>query len=236
MNAVECVHVVAQNTDEVILFHSATGKDSIVLLDLLSKKFKRVVCCFMYILKDGTFEQKYISWAKQKYPNCEFLQVPHFVTSEFIKYGLYGVKKNPKQKKYKLSDMMDLARKETGVEWLCLGFKKYDSLERRIMLNDLGDPINQKSKTFFPLADWSNKQCLAYIAKNKLAKPVQFNKDRTQGFVIDSGAFLLWLKERYPKDLANLFKQYPLAKAYLYEAEQAREAERSLQTVGNGRN
>lgn len=114
-----------------------------------------------------------------------------------------------------------LAKTENGIDNVCLGFKKYDSLERRILLNDLGRPyIHEKTGNFYPLAEWSNRQCLAYIRKNKLAKPVTVGNYRTNGFNITDGEFLNWLSDNYPEDANRVFRQFPLTKAYLYEYQQ----------------
>jgi sulfate adenylyltransferase subunit 2 len=66
-----------QQTDTVILFHSGTGKDSIMLCDVLSKNFKAVVCVFMYIVKNLDYENRYINWAEKKYSNIKFIKTPH---------------------------------------------------------------------------------------------------------------------------------------------------------------
>lgn len=221
MTAREVITSVAKETTEVLLFHSATGKDSIVLLDMLAKHFKRVVCCLLYFIKDCELEDKYIRWAEKKYPNCKFIKYPHYDLSKIVKYGGLGVKANPKQKIYSLADLMNTAKEETGIEWACRGIKKYDSLERRIMLNDMKIPINYKTKNFYPLAEWTNKDCEKYILDNKLPKNVKTDKNRTQGFQIMEGSFLLYLKKYYPNDLQKVLTQFPLTKVYLYEAEQA---------------
>lgn len=218
MNAATAISFVSKRTDEIILFHSATGKDSIVCLDMLSKKFRKVVCCFMFIIKDSVFETKYIRWAESKYPNCKFIFYPHFVLSEIIKYGLYGVAKKTEQRKYRLADIMKEAQAQTGIQWICEGIKKYDGLERRIMLNMTGS-VDVKNKKLYPLADWTNKDCLNYIKKNKLVNPVQTANTRTQGFNLTDGDFLLWLKNNYPQDAKEVFRQFPLTKRYLYEKE-----------------
>ena len=41
--AIAITDEIAKRTDEVILFHSASGKDSIALLDICAPRFKRVV-------------------------------------------------------------------------------------------------------------------------------------------------------------------------------------------------
>ena len=46
---------VAEKTDEIMLFHSATGKDSIVILDLISKHFKISSILRNFIIKFHQF-------------------------------------------------------------------------------------------------------------------------------------------------------------------------------------
>ena len=81
----EIINNLRKETKEVILFHSATGKDSIMLLDLLSKKFDIVHCIFMYLVKDLDYENRYIAWAQKRYSNIEFHQTPHYALYSFIK-------------------------------------------------------------------------------------------------------------------------------------------------------
>lgn len=60
----EIIDDVSKETDSILLFHSLSGKDSIVLLDLCYKKFKRVVVVFMYIVKDLEHIMRYYNYAK----------------------------------------------------------------------------------------------------------------------------------------------------------------------------
>ena len=66
--AKQVIDEVAKQTDEIILFHSLSGKDSITLLDLVYPKFKRVVCVFMYIVKGLDHIDEYYRYAMMKYP------------------------------------------------------------------------------------------------------------------------------------------------------------------------
>ena len=84
--AKDIIEDVARETDSVILFHSLSGKDSIVLLDLLYPKFKRVLCVYMYVVKDLEHINQYYMWAKRRYPNIEFVQVPHYAYFNYVKY------------------------------------------------------------------------------------------------------------------------------------------------------
>ena len=81
-----------------LLFHSASGKDSIAMLDLVAPRFRRVVCVYMYITKGLEHINRYINWAQSRYANATFVQVPHYAVSSYIKFGFMGCKQNPKQK------------------------------------------------------------------------------------------------------------------------------------------
>lgn len=89
----EILNKLREKTDKVILFHSATGKDSICLCDLLSKQFNDVLCVFMCLVKGLEYENRYIAYAEKKYSNIKFIQVPHYALNSFIKVGLFGYKK-----------------------------------------------------------------------------------------------------------------------------------------------
>ena len=58
MHYLKIINTLKEKTDNVILFHSGTGKDSIMLADLCSKNFKKVYCVFMYLVKDLEYENK----------------------------------------------------------------------------------------------------------------------------------------------------------------------------------
>lgn len=210
---------ISSRTDEVILFHSVTGKDSIALLDLTSKYFKRVVCVFMYGVKDFEHVGKYMNWAKRKY-NVEFIQLPHFCNYTYIKAGYMGIKQDKTIKTYNLSNITDIARKKTGIDWVIFGMKQSDGLNRRIMLRGYYlNAVNEKSRKAYPLSEWSNKDVIAYIELNNLIRPIKYNSDRSQGFEPSNINYLLFLKNNYPNDLKKLISVFPMAQQLLFEHE-----------------
>lgn len=216
-NTLQIINILKQNTDKVILFHSATGKDSIVLIDLLYKNNFEIQPVFMYRVKGLEFIEKYISYFEKKY-NVKFIQVPHYSVSSYIKYGMYGIKKNEKQPLIKLMDINKSICEQTKIDWSVLGFKKADGMNRRIMLNELELSAFQfKTKKVYPLADWTNKDCLAYITKNKTVNPLIVNKNKpSQDIEFEDKYFLFWLEKNYPNDLRKIFETYPEVEAILY--------------------
>lgn len=218
---IDIVNLVAKETNEVVLMHSAAGKDSIALLDMLSSKFERIVCTFMYAVKDLSFIDKYIAYQEKRYPNCEFVQVPHFMLLRMMRFGQLGIKPNPDIKLYNLAQLSEQVCKKYDIDWRIMGFKKSDSLNRRLMLNtyELG-AINRDTKCAYPLSNLKNKDVLKYIELKKLIRPIKYDNAQSSDVDPRSGAWLEWCKKNYPDDYKKVIRQFPLAGAFLFEYEQ----------------
>jgi 3'-phosphoadenosine 5'-phosphosulfate sulfotransferase (PAPS reductase)/FAD synthetase len=220
MKAHETIDIVKKETDKVILFHSATGKDSIALLDLLSPHFEKIVCVFMYYVKNLNYEHRYINWATKKYPNAEFIEAPHFAVTSFVKHGYLGIKKDSSVKDRTLKDITKQIKQSTGLDWAFFGFKKIDSIDRRIMLNGLPDGISHSTKNAYPLADYKNSQVLEHINRRNLIPPFCYNKAKpSSGCDISDPTFLAYMKQKYPDDLKKIFNTYPYTEAILFRYE-----------------
>lgn len=218
------INEVAKSQKRVMLFHSASGKDSIALLHLLHDKFEEVICVYMYLVKDLYHINRYISYATQKYPNVKFIQIPHFGLYSYIKHGYLGCVQNKKQKQYTLADLTEIVREKYKVEWACFGFKKSDSMNRRLMLNTYREgAISDKSKKFYPLSEYKNKDIITYIENNNLIKPERYGKGQSSGTNVSDINYLLFLKEKYPQDLDKVIKQFPMVERILYEYEYKKE-------------
>lgn len=227
--AKQVIEEVAKETDSIILFHSLSGKDSIVMLDLCYPRFKRVVCVYMYLLPGLKHIENYYHYAKARYPNVEFIQVPHYAYYNYVKYGFMGIKKNPKQREWTLSEITDKIREMTGIEWACYGFKQSDSLNRRIMLRtyvgEVGkmEAIFTKGKKFYPLSTYKNGEVLAYIEKEHLKSPETYGgTGQSVGTDITSADYQQYLKDNYPEDLEKIYSVFPLSRIVLHEATKRR--------------
>lgn len=221
--AKEIVEDISKQTDEVILFHSLSGKDSIVLLDLLYGKFKRIVCVYMYLVPNLDHIQRYFVWAKKKYPKIEFVQVPHYGYYDYVRNGFMGCKRNEKQKKWTLADITEKIREKTCIEWACFGFKQSDSLNRRLMLrsykNDGKLAISWGTKKFYPLSTYKNKDMWDYIAANNLKQPETYGCSISQscGCDITSIEYQTYLKQFFPQDLEKIYSIFPQARMILLQ-------------------
>lgn len=223
----EIIDDVSKETDSILLFHSLSGKDSIVLLDLCYKKFKRVVLVFMYLVKDLEHIMRYYNYAKVKYPNIEFVQVPHYALFNYIKKGYMGIKQDPKQRQWTLADITDKLRERLGVKWACYGFKQSDSLNRRLMLRSYSDgkeAINWKTKKFYPLSTYKNGDVLDYILDHHLKNPeVCGTNKQSSGVDVEDVEYQKFLKEFYPNDLGKIYKVFPMARIVMLKANRKEE-------------
>ena len=219
--ALEVICLVSSETDRVILFHSASGKDSIALLNLMAPSFREIVCVYMYLIKDLSHINRYLNYATSTYPNVRFVQVPHYGLGSYIKTGYMGCKQNPVQKKFTMSDITEGIRQKYGVQWAFFGFKQSDSMNRRIMLR--GDDyelqaINRKTMKCYPLSAYHNQDVLAYIKRNGLITPECYSKGgQSSGTNITDIDYLLYLRQNYPDDLNRVLSQFPLVERLLFE-------------------
>ena len=223
----EIIDDVSKETDSILLFHSLSGKDSIVLLDLCYNKFKRVIVVFMYLVKDLEHIMRYYNYAKAKYPNIEFVQVPHYALFNYIKTGYMGIKQNTKQRQWTLADITEKLREKIGVEWACYGFKQSDSLNRRLMLRSYTDgkeAINWKTKKFYPLSTYKNKEIMDFILDHRLKNPeVCGTNKQSSGVDIEDIEYQKYLKELYPSDLEKIYKVFPMARIVMLKANSNKE-------------
>lgn len=206
-------------TDRAVLFHSASGKDSIALLDLMAPLFKEIVCVYMYTVKDMQHINKYIAWAQNRYANVRFVQIPHYAVFTYIKSGYLGCKQDITQKLYTLEGLTDAIRKRYEIEWAFFGFKQSDGMNRRIMLRTYDDEaVNYKTKKCYPLSPYKNADVLHYIEERGLIRPEDYGeKTRSTGCDVSDINYLLWLERNWPQDLKRLYAMYPMAERIMFE-------------------
>lgn len=214
----EIIKNLSQQTDEVILFHSGTGKDSICLCDLLYKNFRKIVCVFMYMVEGLDYEARYISYAKSHYPSIEFYITPHFSIYSFIKHGHLGIKQDSSVERMTIAKIDKFVKVKYGIGWSAYGFKKNDGVTRRLMLNGYKDGLCYPTHKAYPLMDMKNSEVLNYISDSDLITPFNYLSDTpSSGCDISNPKFLSFLRERYPDDLQKIFNVFPFCEVILFK-------------------
>lgn len=195
-------------TDSVLVGFSG-GKDSIVTLDLCMRYFKKVQPFFMYLVPDISFQNEMLEWYENRY-QCEIIRIPHFETSNFLKYGSF---RDPDDQLHivKTNDAYAYLRQETGIEWIAAGERVKDSIVRRGMIKGTGS-IDFKRKRLFHVAYWSKNEILKYIKAKRLRIP---RDSKVLGFSWHSleGRELAPIREHFPDDFEKIKAFYPYAEA-----------------------
>lgn len=191
------------------------GKDSLVTLDLVYPHFERVVCVFMYFVKDLDHINGWIRWVKKKYPKVEFMQVPHWNLTYILRGGLYCVP-NPKVKLWNLSKTIEALRLKTNCYYVFLGMKKADGMNRNLMFKGYESNGYENKGLVYPLASWTQKDVLAYMKQKRLPQPVRYSSKAGGGVGFSKETFT-WLEKHYPQDLEKIYKVFPMSERILFE-------------------
>ena len=208
------IDTVREKSSSAMLFLSL-GKDSLVLLDLIYPKFDKIVCVFMYFVKDLEHIDRWINWVKAKYPKIEFVQVPHWNLTYILKGGLYCVA-NPKVKLLKLADVVNSMKLKYNIDYVFLGMKKADGMNRLLMLKGYEANNYENDGLVYPLAEWTQKDILTYMKQRGLPQPVRYSLKASSGvgFNLDC---MLWMEKFFPEDLQKIYKVFPLSQRILWE-------------------
>lgn len=218
MNAIESatkvIDCIAEKTDSAMLMCSL-GKDSIVTLDLMYPKFKRIICVFMYFVKGLEHIERWVRWVQAKYPKVDFVQIPHWNLTYLLRGGLYSVP-NPSIKLMKLSDVIRSLRIQYDVYYTFLGMKKADGMNRNLMLKGYELKGYENDGLVYPLADWNQKTVLAYMRQHRLPEPVRYSLKASSGIGFNLDC-MLWLEKYCPGDLQKIYEVFPMSERVLYE-------------------
>lgn len=212
--AYKSIDAIRAKSDSTILFCSL-GKDSLVLLDMLYPKFERIVCVFMYFVQHLEHIDRWIGWVKARYPKIEFVEVPHWNLTYILRSGLYCVP-NPKVKLLKLADVVKAMQLKYGIHYAFLGMKKADGMNRRLMLKGYEANGYENNGMCYPLADYTQKEVLAYMRQHNLPQPIRYSLKASNGVGFSLDCFL-WLRENYPQDLERIYQVFPMSRRILFE-------------------
>lgn len=208
------ITTVSEQTDSCILFCSL-GKDSLVCLDLIYPRFKRIICVFMYFIRGLEHIERWIKWLKARYPKVEFIEVPHWNLTYILKIGLYSVPQ-PNLRLLKLKDVVYAIRLKYGIYHVFLGMKKADGMNRRLMLKGYEKQNYINNGMCYPLAEWTQKDVLAYMRMKRLPQPVLYDNKASNGIGFNLDCFK-WMEEHYPQDLKRIYQVFPMSERILFE-------------------
>lgn len=169
----------------------------------------------MYFVPGLEHIERWIGWVKSKYPQIEFVQIPHWNLTYILRSGMYCVP-NPKVKLLKLADVVKAMQLKYGISYTFLGMKKADGMNRRMMLRGYEANGYENNGLCYPLADWNQRDILAYMKQKRLPEPVRYGNKASNGIGFNLDCFL-WLRRNYPQDLKKIIKAFPMSERILFE-------------------
>lgn len=211
-------------TDEVVVGVSG-GKDSVAALDLCTSVGIQCRAFFMYEVPGLAYQQDYLAMLAARYHLGEILQLPHPDRIRRFTEGRYCLPQ-PQLPVLTHRDAWEMARRHFGVQWFVTGEKRNDSLERRAQLSSWGviQPARHKAH---PLADWSDKDVFAYLARRGVPLHPEYAVNDGHAFNgLIEGRSLYIIAREWPEDYRRILKDYPFAEAarLRYDMQQEHEA------------
>ncbi len=217
------MQVAREQTDHLLLLFSG-GKDSLVLCDLASKEDFKLTACYFYLAKGLSVIEKKKQYAQQRWGITDFIDIPSPTRLRAKRDGIYCLPDSSITRNYAVSDMIELALRETGLEWAAIGFKKADSFHRHIMLKSYElEGVNRSSKRLYPLTAFSKEDVYSYCKMNNIIIPSQTAKHHRSMGVSLHPESLRYLKQYYPSDFVKIKQEFPLIEAVLHDTNEISE-------------
>lgn len=182
---------------EPILVGFSTGRDSIVMLDLLMKNYKgKMTFVYYYFVPNLSYKEKLLQYYENKY-NIKIHRKPSWGT---LSYTL--------GKKVEQGDVMRMTRREFNIQYFALGLRRSESLTRRGILAGCTG-IDEKFKYFYPIIDFTQKQVQSYVYMNKLPIGEEYSLGFKHDLSVVDSQGLLFIKNQYPEDYTKIINAFP---------------------------
>jgi phosphoadenosine phosphosulfate reductase len=213
------------NTNEAIIVSYSTGKDSMILMDMACKKFRRVIALHMYFVKGLAYIEGGLRYAQERW-GCEVLQMPHWQYIEALQTNQYCNYANAHElAELRLADIYKLAMQQTGARIVATGARKSDGLWRRRWMANIRKSAKYDG-VIFPLQDWLKIDIAAYQKTHGIPMPELSNTGRGDATGISTNnESILWLYDRHREDYERMKRVFPHIDAVI--------ARRELYGIGN---
>jgi 3'-phosphoadenosine 5'-phosphosulfate sulfotransferase (PAPS reductase)/FAD synthetase len=187
---------------EPLLVFFSTGKDSVVMLDLLMQHHSGPRRYFyMYFMAVRPSTERLLSWYEHHY-SITIERIPDESTRS-VASG----------KKVRLADIESELRAETDYSYIAQGVRRDESMARRGMLAKTANGIDSRNLKFYPIADVKAKEALAYCKLHRLPLPVEYSYGLDHEISAPDGELLMLLKHNMPEDYKAIADAWPGAEA-----------------------
>src|SRR4051812_8860134 len=138
----EDLNTAAQKTDAVLVSYSG-GKDSLCVMDMCVRTFKRVEAFHMYLIPGLECIEQILAEAHVRWGIKSIRQYPHPLLRAALLAGLYCPNHYSRDDlpEWKLFDVYNIAMSESQTDLVATGAKKADSIWRRKQMGSWGKDL-----------------------------------------------------------------------------------------------
>jgi phosphoadenosine phosphosulfate reductase len=204
----EPVKAACRFSPEVVVSFSG-GKDSVVVLDMCVRHFKKVHVFFMYQVPGLSFQEATLRWYENKY-GLEIIRLPHPELSEFLRYGLFR-HHDLSVPLVTFNELYHYVRLQTGQRWIAAGERIADSIVRRAMMKKSGS-IDVPRGRFYPAAYFRKEDVVRYVAQHQL-KVSPESRFLGHSFRSFDPEDMYKVRKHYPEDYAKIERFFPFVGA-----------------------
>jgi hypothetical protein len=185
----------------VALVMFSGGKDSLVLADIASRAFRKIVLVHFYFVPGLSVIEEALDYAKTRW-KADAYQAPSARISGYLKQGVCCFPL-PSVAVITPPEALEAVRQELGVRLAVNGAKRTDSYIMRRKIKAAADP-----DLHFPLRAWNKADVLAYLGEAGI--PIPTTPD------IGLGPYsVCWLHDNKPDDFRKLAAIFPFAEAFV---------------------
>lgn len=213
----DIIDIAKKYTNEICVAFSC-GKDSLVLLDIISKHFCKFSVVFQYLVRDLSFQTSIISYVEKKY-NTKIIQIPHWDLMNLYTDGYYRPSTKITEgidKVYSVRDGITNMKKVSGMQWIAYGTKKSDSITMRRFLTHLGACL-KKLQRVYPLSNFSDKAIYSYLKYYRIPLPSDY-RFFGRSMIFEPYNYIA-LKENLPEDFEKIKEIFPYVEAATKQTE-----------------
>jgi len=194
---------------DAVLVACSFGKDSLVVMDLCAKYFKRVEAFCMAFVPGLSVVTSWQQYARDRW-GIEVKEIQHWVSARQIAQGYRCFAQGYDGKLPSLASTLESQKKEYGIALSATGTRAAESLGRKAGLQrrQRGEEKGAWPGDWHPIAWWRRHEVLSYVSNNNIPLP-EGAKDM-QGWSNESGS-ILKLHDEYPEDYHRWLEVFPLA-------------------------